>query len=387
MLVASIPYKFSVPWGASATSSYINTIPVTSVSPLASQTLGFPPATSRPSGAGGTPPDIGDFNGALNYATLWTQWVQAGAPVGYDSAFSTAIGGYPNGAILASATFGQRWISTVDNNTSNPDAGGANWRDLFWNGAASLNAGTAGGTANAITLTIPGVTSYAQLTGIPISFTAAYINTATTAININGMGWQTIYQGGTTLSGGEIGGTWLCTVTTGGVGFILVASGSGAINVRPATASTHALQNGQAQADFAALAGSSSQVFNVANAATATEAVALGQLNAEISRASSEEGYLQGQINALFSVSVGESRALNTTFTNSYGRPMFLSGWIATTTTFSNTLVYVNGSPIYSQGTANTGAVTGFLAMVPTGATYQVANTGGGTLIEWAETY
>jgi hypothetical protein len=283
MLVASIPYKFSVPWGASATSSYINTIPETGVSPAASQALGFPPATSVPAGAGGTPPAIGDFNGALNYATLWTQWLQAGAPVGYDSAFSTAIGGYPNGAILASATFGRRWISTVDNNTSNPNTGGANWMDLFWNGAASLNAGTDTGTVNAIVLTIPGITSYAQLVGVPISFIVAHSNTGPATVNINGLGAQTIYQGGAALSGGEITGTWLSTIVDGGAGFILLAGGNGAVNVRPATASTHALQQGQAQADFAALAGSSSQVFSVANATSAAQAVNLGQFPATLS--------------------------------------------------------------------------------------------------------
>jgi hypothetical protein len=245
MLVASIPYKFSVPWGASATSSYINTIPETGVSPAASQALGFPPATSVPAGAGGTPPAIGDFNGALNYATLWTQWLQAGAPVGYDSAFSTAIGGYPNGAILASATFGRRWISTVDNNTSNPNTGGANWMDLFWNGAASLNAGTDTGTVNAIVLTIPGITNYAQLGGVPISFIVAHSNTGPATVNINGLGAQTIYQGGAALSGREIAGGWLSTIVGSGADFILLAGGNGAVNVQPATAPTHAVNKGQ----------------------------------------------------------------------------------------------------------------------------------------------
>ena len=254
MLVASIPYKFSVPWGASATSSYINTIPETGVSPAASQALGFPPATSVPAGAGGTPPAIGDFNGALNYETLWTQWLQAGAPVGYDSAFSTAIGGYPNGAILASATFGRRWISTVDNNTSNPNTGGANWMYLFWNGAASLNAGTDTGSTNYIALTMSGITAYSQITGIPVTFQLANNITGASVVNINGIGNASLLQGGCTLSGGEGVAPWNYTIVYWAGSFHIIGSGAGAVNVGAPSVGTHAANVNWVNANFANLA-------------------------------------------------------------------------------------------------------------------------------------
>jgi hypothetical protein len=129
MLVSSVPYKFTVPWANSASGSFITKpVPAVSTGPAAGQDLGFPPATALPEGSGGTPPNINDINGALYYATAWEQWIQAGAPIVYDATFQTAIGGYPKGAIVPSAaTPYLRWISTVDNNTSDPDTGGANW--------------------------------------------------------------------------------------------------------------------------------------------------------------------------------------------------------------------------------------------------------------------
>lgn len=126
---SQIPAKFQAPFAYQATTGYIRSIPLNPGSSVAaSLSLGFPPLTATPVEAGGTPPNIQDFNGILNQITAWSQWNQAGGPVVYDSAFSTAIGGYPKGAILANAsTVGAFWISTVDNNTSNPDTGGANW--------------------------------------------------------------------------------------------------------------------------------------------------------------------------------------------------------------------------------------------------------------------
>jgi len=132
MLASSIPAKFSIPWGASAGVGYIRTIPTASqigiTAGAASLTDGFPPVTFLPVGGGGTPPFGQDFNGILNQLTATEQWYMAGGPIKYDSTFSTAIGGYPNGALIASATTaGLYWLSTADNNTSNPDASGANW--------------------------------------------------------------------------------------------------------------------------------------------------------------------------------------------------------------------------------------------------------------------
>jgi hypothetical protein len=60
------------------------------------------------------------------------QWLQAGGIAVYNAGFQTAIGGYPNNAIIQSAvTPGLLWQSTADSNMSNPDAGGSNWTTVL----------------------------------------------------------------------------------------------------------------------------------------------------------------------------------------------------------------------------------------------------------------
>ncbi len=142
MDIASIPYKFQYKWAQNATAGFVTTpIPATTTSPAASQSLGFPPETAEPIAAGGTPPNIDDYNGVYQYITAWLQWAQAGGPVAWDSTFSTNIGGYPQGAVVASATtFGLKWLSTVDNNTTNPDAAGAGWVRFPVNGSQVITA-------------------------------------------------------------------------------------------------------------------------------------------------------------------------------------------------------------------------------------------------------
>jgi hypothetical protein len=129
---SDLPAKFLVPFADAALPANIRPVPLAPpVQPgAASLQEGFPPVNFLPVGAGGIPPFGEDFNGLLNQVTAWTRWVSAGVTVTFDSAFSTAVGGYPIGAVLASATVaGKLWISLQDNNTANPDAGGSTWRD------------------------------------------------------------------------------------------------------------------------------------------------------------------------------------------------------------------------------------------------------------------
>ena len=132
MKIANIPAKFPIPFAESAGGSYIRSIPVSSqigiTNGAASLADGFVPLNFLPVGSGGVPPFGQDMNGILNQITLWSQWQGAGGLPIYDSSFSTSIGGYPQGSILSSGTTaGVVWLSTTDDNTSNPDAGGANW--------------------------------------------------------------------------------------------------------------------------------------------------------------------------------------------------------------------------------------------------------------------
>jgi hypothetical protein len=152
MKASDLPTRFPVPFAGAATSDFIRSIPKTSTDPAAaSLDLGFPPVTFTPVGSGGIPPNGRDFNGILNQATAWSRWQGAGGPIPYDATFATAIGGYPAGSILASTTVGLYWISTADDNTTNPDAGGAGWRLLNrirLNAALSLYVATTGNDSN-----------------------------------------------------------------------------------------------------------------------------------------------------------------------------------------------------------------------------------------------
>jgi hypothetical protein len=144
---SQIPTKIPVPWGNSAGGGFIRVVPIPSqigiTAGAASWTDGFVPVNFSPVGAGGTPPFGEDMNGALNPISAWIRWFNAGAPLQYDSSFSSSIGGYPKGAILSNAsTVGLFWISTVDNNTTDPDTGGANWTGFTMASATSVAAGT-----------------------------------------------------------------------------------------------------------------------------------------------------------------------------------------------------------------------------------------------------
>lgn len=133
MKASDIPTKFQIPFANSAGGSFIRPIPVASQIGIqngaASLTTGFPPDTFISLVAGGTPPFGADFNGLLNQSTAWDRWYSAGGPLKYDSVFSAVIGGYAQGAVVASnVLLGKLWLSLVDDNTTDPDStSSANW--------------------------------------------------------------------------------------------------------------------------------------------------------------------------------------------------------------------------------------------------------------------
>lgn len=143
MQSTNIPSKIPLPFANSAGSGYKNTIPVASqigiTNGKASFTDGFPPLTFQGISSGGVPPFGADFNGILNEITAIQQWQEAGGFFPYDSAFATTIGGYPKGAILQSANGSGLWVSISENNVTNPDAGGAGWESLAFNGSQSIS--------------------------------------------------------------------------------------------------------------------------------------------------------------------------------------------------------------------------------------------------------
>lgn len=124
--------KFSIPWANGAGGGFIRTIPTASqigiTNGAASLTDGFPPLNFVPIGSGGVPPFGQDFNGIFQEITAWNRWQQAGGVVPYDATFQGLIGGYPKGALIASGTTANLlWMSTTDNNVTDPDTGGSGW--------------------------------------------------------------------------------------------------------------------------------------------------------------------------------------------------------------------------------------------------------------------
>lgn len=108
-----------------------NVVPVPSqigITPgAASYNDGFPPLTMTPVSSGGIPPSGLDMNGILNEATAIDWWSSAGAGFKFDSMFAGAVGGYPIGARILNAAGTDYWLSIIDNNSNNPDTGGAGW--------------------------------------------------------------------------------------------------------------------------------------------------------------------------------------------------------------------------------------------------------------------
>ena len=189
MQASQAPAKIPLPFANNAGPSYIRPIPTNSQLPgnpgAASFYDGFPPGTFVDPLAGGIPPDGRDFNGLLNQMSAGLQWLQAGGAFPYDAAFQTAIGGYPAGAVVASAASpGSYWYSINDNNLTNPDTGGAGWVRWPLRYAASDT-----GTANAIQIALtPAPTSLAALAWVPIFISkGAAPNSGPITIQVNSL--------------------------------------------------------------------------------------------------------------------------------------------------------------------------------------------------------
>ena len=84
---------------------------------------------------------------------------------------------------------------------------------------------------------------------------------------------------------------------------------------------------------------------------------------------------------------VTASRALNTTYTNTSGKPMAVTVYLNGSGTDITILFYVNNAVINksSINTPSSDPQMNIFCIVPDGATYKVVGTGGDTLAEWKE--
>jgi len=170
MLASQAPSSFPIPFANAAGAGFIRPIPTASqitVQPgAASLTDGFPPVTFLAVTAGGTPPWGQDMNGLMNQVTAGIQWQQVGGNPTYNAAFAAAIGGYPSGAVIQSGDGTGFWRSTVDNNTTDPDASGASFT----------------GSISGTTLTVTAVASGTVTVGQVLSGTGITAGTLITAL-------------------------------------------------------------------------------------------------------------------------------------------------------------------------------------------------------------
>ena len=139
------PTVLSTPVAVDGLKNTIPTDPPSSSSNLASITEGFPSITMQSVANGGLPPMGQDFNGLFYLATDQKVYLQNGGIITFNADVSTAIGGYPSGAILDYVDGNGNFAkvqSLIDNNTYNfvttPSyIDGEHWQELNSGGTGS----------------------------------------------------------------------------------------------------------------------------------------------------------------------------------------------------------------------------------------------------------
>lgn len=109
----------------------------------ASYEQGFPPITMILKSAGGLPPKGQDMNQILYELSSLCRWFSAGALNTYDSAFATAIGGYPAGAFVLGDDLKTVYRCTTNANLSNPNSVTTGWAKQADDISSILGLGTA----------------------------------------------------------------------------------------------------------------------------------------------------------------------------------------------------------------------------------------------------
>lgn len=204
MQSTDIPAKLPVPFAASGDKNSIPNTSLIGITPgAASFPDGFPPLTSQAITAGGIPPTREDFNGAFFALSAAVRWLQAGGLAVYDSAFSTAIGGYPNGAVLRRSDQLGFWVSTADNNTTDPDGGSpANWTSIA--SVRSIFGRTGAVTAQSGDYTVAQVTGAAPLASPALTGTPTINGSTALAVSNFTSGQTLATSGAQPLPGGLI---------------------------------------------------------------------------------------------------------------------------------------------------------------------------------------
>lgn len=169
--VLPTPLLISEAFGTDASNPTFITLPIpvpdqTGILPnLASFETGFPPNTFTPQASGGLPFFGQDLNGLLWMITAYIANFAAGHFSQHDPAQSTAISGYPLGAILLNDNESGFWLSLADGNTTDPDTGGANWYPVATVGGSSIALTTGTRTLTALESARPYIFLSGTITG------------------------------------------------------------------------------------------------------------------------------------------------------------------------------------------------------------------------------
>lgn len=126
MKATDVPKKMPVPFAVNGTREDLLAT-AASGDNTASYNNGFPDVTMLDESAGGIPPKGQDFNQILFELAATSRWSNSGGLYPYDAAFSTAIGGYPNGAVVLGTDGVTRYQSIIDDNTNNPNSVTTGW--------------------------------------------------------------------------------------------------------------------------------------------------------------------------------------------------------------------------------------------------------------------
>jgi len=362
MQSTNIPSKIPLPFANSASSTYKNTIPTASqigiTNGKASLTDGFPPLTFQAISSGGVPPFGADFNGILYEITAIQQWQEAGGFFPFDATFAATIGGYPKGSILQSSSFSGLWVSTIENNSNNPDITGTGWTSFAWEGT------------QAITVTTADVT----LTNLQSAFPVLIASGAMTAarnIIFPAITGEWIVQNNTT------GAYNLTAKTASGTGVTLTQGQSTYIycdgtNIYFADSSKVASFNGRTGAV-------------TLNATDVTTALGYTPYNS-----TNPAGYITKPTglgwNGTSWQDVSGSRANNTTYTNSLTYPIMVSIYTSAISHTDSTF-YINGVAVslfpFVEYVNAQSVVSPII--VPAGATYSASLYSGATSFAWFE--
>lgn len=195
------PAKQSKPFGINGPRETI--LPTTpSGDNTASYESGFPPITMTLKSAGGLPPKGQDMNQILFELSALGRWASSGAKNTYDSAFATAIGGYPAGSYVLGDDLKTVYRCTTDGNTANPNSVTTGWAkvandisDILGLGtAATKDVGTGAGqipdmsafTSGTGWIRFPdGTTFQFGSAGMPTGINNVYVNFPRTFLNTN----------------------------------------------------------------------------------------------------------------------------------------------------------------------------------------------------------